>query len=192
MDANELNTRRDAMLGKDSPSASGAQTERVFKMFTPFERARVIKANPVKVILGSGNESREFTIRPLTPRQMVEAYGLMTEILVPLMKQFEPSADGTPKNIGFMDLARSLGDNIDKIPLLVHIILSRGNDVSLDWVNDHLDILLDLQMIIPAVVEQNGLDKLFGGKDQPSAAPTPPAEVVPSSGTPLLTAASPV
>jgi hypothetical protein len=45
------------------------------------------------------------------------------------------------------------------------VILSRGNDISLDWINDKLDVLLDLQLILPIFLRQNGLEKLFSPKE---------------------------
>ncbi len=145
--------------GKD---ASKAQSERVIKMFTPVEQIEVIKASTVKVTLGHGPEARSFVIKPLSPKQLLGAYQLIQEILLPLAEIFKPG-----QNISLGDLVRALGPNIEKVPELLKVILDRGNEsVSLDWINDNLDILLDLQLILPAFLKQNGLDKLFAPKDQ--------------------------
>ncbi|MGH7744596.1 MAG: hypothetical protein ACREQ5_07240 [Candidatus Dormibacteria bacterium] len=194
-DMNDLNARRDAMLG-NTPSGSGdKQQERVYKMFTPSERIAVIKGAPGQITLGSGGETRQFTVRPMNPRQLLSAYGLLRAILIPLQVLFTP-VDGKSQDFGLMQIAEALGENIDKIPALIHAILSRGNDVSLDWIEEHLDILLDLQLIIPVFIEQNGLGKLFGPNAQSSAAPTsaaaePRAAQEPAK-TELATAESPV
>jgi hypothetical protein len=142
--------------------AAKGQTERVMKMFTPAEQIEVIKADTVTVSLGHGAESRQFVIRPLSPKQLLGAYQLIQEILLPLAEIFKPG-----ESIGLGDLVRALGPNIEKVPELIKVILDRGNTpVSVDWINENLDILLDLQLILPAFLKQNGLDKLFSPKDQ--------------------------
>jgi hypothetical protein len=152
--------------GAGRPEQAGTgkpQTERVMKMFSPADAIAVIKATTVNVTLGHGAEARQFVIRPLSPKQLLGAYKLIQELLVPLAQIFKPG-----QNVSLADLIGAVGvDNIGKLPELVKVILDRGNDpVSLDWINDNLDILLDLQLILPAFLQQNGLDKLFAPKGQ--------------------------
>jgi hypothetical protein len=166
----DLQARRDAM--KDRPQNTDKRTERVWKMFTDKEKAAAIKSTNYLITIGSGNESREVIVRPLNPKQMIESYTLLRDILSPLIKLFEPSPDGRPKDISISSLVNALGDNVEKIPILVYAILKRGNDISLDWIENHLDIIIDLQLLIPAFLEQNALGKLLGNAPA-SVAPTP-------------------
>jgi hypothetical protein len=145
-----------------NPNATGQKTERVVKLFTPAEQIAVIKAEPAEVRLGHGPEARTFTIAPLSSKQLLGAYKLIQELLVPLAKLFRPGV-----NVNLDDLLNAIGPNLERIPELIQIILQRGNgDVSLDWIENHIDILLDLQILIPIFLKQNGLDKLFAPKGQ--------------------------
>jgi len=145
--------------GPSNPSAQKNE-ERVWKMFTPPEAINVIKARSELVTIGSGPEAREVTIRPLSPRQLLNAYQLISQLLVPLVENLRPGQD-----VSLGAILGALGPNIDKVPELIHVILSRGNDISLDWINDKLDVLLDLQLILPIFLRQNGLEKLFSPKE---------------------------
>jgi len=144
-----------------NPHAQGQKTERVYKLFTSAEEIEVIKADPSEVWIGSGDERRKVVIRPLNPRQMIRAYGLIQEIVLPLASLFRANT-----NISLADLISAIGPNIEKVPELIGIILERGNNVSKDWIEENLDILLDLQIIIPIFLKQNALDKMFGPKGE--------------------------
>lgn len=160
-----------AAMGVGAGSPSKKPTERVWKMFTDEERVKAIKAERVTITIGSGAEAREVVIRPLNPRTLVTSYALIQAILVPLIKTFEPGPDGSRRDVSMQSILTSLGDNIDKLPELIYVILKRGNEISKEWIDDNLDILLDLQLIIPLFLEQNGLGKLMGN-DQPPVGPT--------------------
>lgn len=167
--------------GPSNPkSDAAARVERVYKFFSPAEAIRVIKSQEVRVTIGSPPEQREVIIKPLSPRGLAAAYNLIREILLPLLSLFR---SGESPSVG--DLVEALGPNIDKVPELVHVILSRGNTISKDWIEDNLDILLDLQLILPAFIEQNALDKLFSPKsksdDQTSTA-SPTQTETPTTG----------
>jgi hypothetical protein len=149
-----------------NPHGAGQKTEKVYKMFTSQEEIEVIKASPDTLTIGSGDEKRKVTIFPLNPRQMIKAYGLIQEIVMPLAALFRPNT-----NISLADLIAAIGPNIEKVPELVGVILERGNNVSQDWIENNLDILLDLQIIIPVFLRQNALDKMFGPKGE-SGVPT--------------------
>jgi len=163
MDAQSLDSQRRLHdERKNAATAPKAKQEKVWQFFTSAEKAAVIKGAPVKVRIGSGDESREVTIRPMNPKQLVEAWGLVADLMLPLIELFTPK-DGEKVNVGLAQLVSALGPKIEKIPRLVWVILSRGNDISEEWIDNHLDMLLDLQQIIPAFINQNGLDKIFGG-----------------------------
>lgn len=170
MDGSALAQGRAALAPATEPEKKN--TERIWKMFTDADKAKAIKASSTKITIGSGAEQREVSIRPLNPRQLVAAYGLIRDILTPLVSVFAPNADGSPKDVQIGDILSAVGDNIDKVPELIFVILSRGNEISRDWIEDNLDILLDLQLIVPTFMAQNGLDKLMGNA-QASVAPTP-------------------
>ena len=151
--------------GPSNPKADAeSRVERVYKFFSPPEAIRVIKSQEYKITIGSYPEQREVIIKPLSPRGLAQAYNLIREILLPLLGLFRT---GESPTVG--DLVEALGPNMDKIPELVYVILQRGNTISKDWIEENLDILLDLQLIIPAFVEQNALDKLFSPKSKSDA-----------------------
>lgn len=168
---NDLELARAQQTGGSGSPKNSQQTERIYKMFTSAERAAIIKANPVYVNIGSGPEMRQVVIRPLSPRQVIAAYGLIRDILIPIMRLYEPSDDGTKKAIGLTEFVGALGENIDKLVDLIHAILQRGNTISKEWLDEHMDLVLDAQIIIPVFLEQNGLLKLLGN-DQASVGPT--------------------
>jgi hypothetical protein len=146
-------------------AASSRKNERVWKMFNDVEKVAAIKGASSTITIGSGHEAREVRIRPLNPRTLITSYGLIRDILVPLMKAFEPSPDGSRRDVSMQSILSSLGDNIDKVPELIYVILQRGNEISKDWLDENLDILLDLQLIIPIFLTQNGLGKLMGNDE---------------------------
>lgn len=183
--SNDLDAHRAALTGGDSPGKQ--KTERIWKMFTPEDAAMAIKAEVAMVKIGSGDEMREVRIRPLNPRQLVGAYSLIRDILMPLVTVFQPNADGSPKKVEIGDILTALGDNIDKVPELVAVILSRGNEISMDWINDNFDIILDLQLILPVFMRQNGLGKLLGN-GLAAVDPTPPLQNAPVDEASLPTA----
>ena len=158
-------------MGVGASSATKKPTERIWKMFTDSERVAAIKAENATITIGSGSEARDVVIRPLNPRTLVTSYALIQAILVPLIKTFEPGPDGQRRDVSMQNILTALGDNIEKVPELIHVILRRGNEISKDWLDDNLDILLDLQLIIPLFLEQNGLGKLMGN-GQASVGPT--------------------
>lgn len=176
MDNSALDLARAQQSGSpELASKSGERTERIYKMFTSAERAEIIKNNPVRVKIGSGEEQREVVIRPLSPRQVINAYGLIRDILIPIMRLYEPGENGEKKNIGLTEFVGALGENIDKLVDLIHAILSRGNTISKDWLDEHMDLVLDAQIIIPIFLEQNGLMKLLG-KDRAPEDLTPKSQ----------------
>lgn len=154
-------------------SSTRKPTEKIWKMFNDAERVAAIKNEAATITIGSGDESRTVKIRPLNPRTLVASYALIQSILVPLIKTFEPAADGSRRDVSMQSILTALGDNIDKVPELIWVILRRGNEISKEWLDDNLDILLDLQIIIPLFLEQNGLDKLMGNAQAPH-----PAQVI--------------
>lgn len=172
MDGSRLAQAREQLSGVSSSASSGKRSERVWKLFTDQDKAEAIKAQVVEITIGSGAEARKVRIRPMNPRQLVASYGLIRTLLLPLTKVFTPNADGSPKPVDMGELLEAVGTNIDKVPELVYEILRRGNEISLDWINDNLDILIDLQLIIPVFLQQNGLGKLLGN-DQGVDAQTP-------------------
>jgi hypothetical protein len=139
-------------------------------MFNDTEKVAAIKGASSTITIGSGPEAREVRIRPLNPRTLIQSYGLIRDILVPLMKTFEPNADGSRRDVSMQGILNSLGDNIDKVPELIYVILQRGNEISKEWIDDNLDILLDLQLIIPIFLTQNGLGKLMGNVEAATTA----------------------
>lgn len=149
-----------------SSKATEPRIDKIYKMFTPEERIRAIKDERTVVEIGSGDERRTITIRPLSPRQFIDAFGLIREVLIPLMGLY--TTNGSTPNLG--QLIGTLGEKVDKIPELIWFIIKRGNDVSLDWVMDHFDMGLDLQLILPPFIIQNGLERVLGGTNAPAKA----------------------
>ena len=158
LDASDLKLAAQANRGESpSPSSTETRVDKIYKMFTPEERVRAIKDARIEVEIGSGAEKRTIVIRPLSPRQFIEAFGLIREVLVPIMGLYGATA-GSP---GMAEIIGVLGDKIDRVPELIHFIIKRGNEVSLDWIMDNFDLGLDLQLILPPFIIQNGLDFLF-------------------------------
>lgn len=150
--------------GPTAPNNPNAKdnTERVYKFFTNAEAIGVIKASPVLVTLGSGHDARQLNIRPLNTKQFLLAFKHIQEIGVPLLQVL---ASGGKPQIG--DIVALVETKIDKIVDLIQLILQRGDpDISREWIENNLDFMLDLQLILPAFVKQNGLEKMFSPKDQ--------------------------
>ncbi len=166
MDAKEL--RRMAEVQREAEDAGAAPTntrvDRVYKMFTPEERVRAIKAQRTEVEIGGsgGGDSLKIVIRPLSPKQFIEAFALIREVLFPIMALYGPG-----KSPGFADLLSVLGERIDKLPELVWFIIKRGNNITQEWVDNNMDLGLDLQLILPPFIIQNGLERFLGGTDAP-------------------------
>lgn len=145
----------------NNPNAND-KTERVYKFFTSAEAIEVVKATPVEVTLGSGHESRKIAIRPLSTKQFLTAFKHIQEIGVPLLQVL---ASGTKPQIS--DIIALVETKIDKIVDLLQLILQRGDpEISREWIENNLDFMLDLQLILPAFIRQNGLEKMFSPKDQ--------------------------
>jgi hypothetical protein len=141
---------------------NGERTQKVVRWFLPAETVAVIKKTQSVVTIGSGAEAREVVIRPLTPLGFVKVYGTLKKVLVPLMELYR-AGERAP---ALSQILHALGDNVGELPSLLTAILERGNEISEDWVNKNLDLFLDMNVIIPAFIEQNGLEKLFGGKGE--------------------------
>ena len=161
MTATDLAKHRDANLGTET-QANGSRTDRILKMFPPAEKIKAIKADTKKLTLGHGENELDVTIYPMSPKQMVLAYGLIRQLILPIigivMKQ------NVGQQIAITDILDAFGENVDKLPQLIFYILERGNrNVTQEWVDDHFDLVLDLQAILPPFLEQNGLGKLFAG-----------------------------
>lgn len=151
------------------PSTPGKQVDRVVKLFPDKDRIEAIKATPIKLMIGHPPEQREVTVYPMNPKQVIAAFGLIRELLLPIIGVVTRSERG--ETISVPELLEAFGTNVDKLPILVYHILQRGNAISQDWIDEHLDLILDLQLILPVFLTQNGLGKLFGGagKDVPSS-----------------------
>lgn len=159
----ELRARRDAAEGVQRP---GSRTERIVKMFPPADKIKAIKAEIATVTIGHGDYTKEVRIHPLNPKQMVQSYQLIRVLLLPIVGIVAKQSAG--EKIEVADLLEMFGDNVDKIPELIFRVLERGNDVSLDWINEHMDLALDFMQIAPLFLEQNGMVKLHAGKEDQS------------------------
>jgi hypothetical protein len=157
----DLKAEREALL-EDEAAERGItkkdeKVERVLKLFTPAEKADAIRANPVTVKV-SVTEPRDVKILPLNVMGMIKAYKLIRAILIPVLAKF-----GAGQTVTLDQILEALGEEqADQIPDLLLLILQRGNQISKDWIIEHLDTL-DCQVIFPVFVEQNGLEKLLGG-----------------------------
>jgi len=183
MTATELSKHRDAQLGT-TETKDGSRTDRILKMFPSADKIKAIKADTKKVTLGHGENELDVTIYPMSPKQMVQAYGLIRQLILPIigivMKQ------NVGDQIAITDILDAFGENVDKLPQLIFYILERGNrNVTQEWVDDHFDLVLDLQAILPPFLEQNGLGKLFAGNGSTVAAGSVQAQM--TQETPLLT-----
>jgi hypothetical protein len=138
-----------------------ARVQRVRKFFSEPEAIEALKAAPVHIRIGNpAFETRDVTIYPLTPGQFAVAYSTLKDVLLPVLDLFKPG-EAAPQLPQIMDV---LGDKVSQLPKLIHTILQRSpNPPSEDWLNSNMDFLLDLQLIIPPFIAQNGLEKLFGG-----------------------------
>ncbi len=166
MDGAALAARRDAesagAAGAGSTSdGNGPKTESVVKMFMDEDKIKAIKARTCIVTVGT--PATEVVIRPLSTAGMVAAFKSLRHLLVPVLALGKSAGQGAAPTISA--ILDAFGDNIEDVPELVTIILQRGNpDIDRKWVDKNLDILLDLQVIIPPFLEQNGLDRMFSGK----------------------------
>lgn len=175
MTATDLAQHRDAQLGT-TEKKDGSRTDRILKMFPSEDKIKAIKADTKKVTLGHGENELVVTVYPMSPKQMVQAYGLIRQLILPIigivMKQ------NVGQQIAITDILDAFGENVDKLPELIFYILSRGNQgVTQEWVNDHFDLVLDMQAILPPFLEQNGLGKLFAGNGSTVAAESVKAQV---------------
>jgi hypothetical protein len=191
MDGSALTEARSRNGAGSAPSENGQpKTEQVVKMFMDADKIAAIKGTTVTVYVGT--PPTPVVIRPLSTRGMIEAYKYLRHLLLPILTLAKNSAGGAQTVSGIMD---AFGENIDDVPKLLAIILQRANPaIDEAWVLEKLDILLDLQLIIPPFLQQNGLDRMFSGK---SAAPvaqssnaTTSAQVEDSQKTEALAAAS--
>lgn len=148
----------------------GSRTERVVKMFPAADKIAAVKADIDTVVIGHGEYSKTVRIHPMSPSQMVKSYALIRELLLPIVGVVAKQSAG--EKIEIADLLETFGENVDKIPLLIFYILERGNDVSLEWINAHMDLVLDLMQIAPAFLKQNGMVKLHGGNATGAPAPS--------------------
>ena len=104
----------------------------------------------------------------MSPKQMVKAYGLIRVLLLPIVGVVAKQSAG--EKIEVADLLEMFGENVDKIPELIYMILERGNDVSQEWIDEHMDLVLDVMQIAPLFLEQNGMVKLHSGNGEASTA----------------------
>lgn len=149
----------DALRAMTSARREGERTEKVMKWFMPAEKIALIKASDAKVTIGRGTETKEVVIRPLTPLLFAQAYSVLKATLVPIMSLYKPGQQA-PDMPAILD---ALGDNIQELPKLIEVILRRGNNIEQAWIDQNFDLVLDLQLILPYFIEQNGLWKLFMG-----------------------------
>jgi hypothetical protein len=153
----DLARQREAM---NPPKKSDAKTENVIKMFADADKIAAIKAEIKMVRIGQ--PPADVVIRPLNPRQGIEAFKLLRTTLLPLLALYRKSTVATPSMADFFD---AFGENIEEVPKLLHIIISRGNPtITLDWVNDNLDLVPDTLTILPIFMQQNMFDILFSPK----------------------------
>lgn len=158
MDAMEMQKIRDANNGVTE--RAGVKTENVIKMFGDPEKIKALKASTVVVTIGT--PATEVIIKPLNPKLGVEAYRLLRTTMMPIIMLYKSQVEG---NVNFMEVFDAFGENVDQIPKLIHLILSRGNpSISLEWVENNLDLVPDLLTIIPPFMEQNMFDTLFSPK----------------------------
>ena len=188
MEATDLRQMAAVQNGTAAQDKSQTRVDKIYKMFTPEERIREIKSDKITIEIGSGDEKRSVWIRPLTPRNFIEAFGLIREVLVPLMSLYAPNAESPSMG----KLIEMLGERVDKVPDLLYFIIKRGNnDVTKDWVMDNLDMGLDLQLILPPFIVQNGLERILGGADAPEKAAPSGASTEKAASALLSTAESP-
>jgi hypothetical protein len=141
-----------------------ARVQRVRKFFSEPAAIEALKASPVYIRIGNpAFETRDVIVYPLTPAQFAVAYSTLKDVLLPVLDLFKPG-QAAPQLPQIMDV---LGDKVSQLPKLINIILQRSpNPPSEDWLNSNMDFLLDLQLIIPPFIAQNGLEKLFGGGNE--------------------------
>jgi hypothetical protein len=130
-------------------------------------------------------------LKPLSTRQMVSIFKSLRHLILPIMSlaQRSKSENGA---VTLTHILNAFGDNIDDVPKLIHAILMRGNpDLSEEWVLDHFDVILDMQVILPHFMRQNNLDRLFSGKSAAPVEPSSPESASTTRETDTTTAASP-
>jgi hypothetical protein len=188
MTAADLAARKSTLVEpKPGSPEVGKRNEKVWKFFTPQERIDVIKANTRTVSIGHGAERRDVTIQPMNVIGLAESYGVLRKLIGPILEVFSKTS-----NPSIPVLIDALGENISELPSFIAAILKRGNNISTEWINEHFDVLLDLQTILPIFIEQNGLEKVFNTGNENGAASAPiqtPQSV--SVDSPTLTVVSP-
>jgi len=157
---NDLAQRRELMNGTTKPGTP--KVESIIKFFMSSDKIAAIKAEDTRVTIGT--PPMEVNIRPMSPKLVAESYTLIRQLLLPILTVISMSQAGG--NVSISAFLDAFGENIDALPELIFKILQRGNgEVTREWCDDHLDFLLDAQLILPIFLRQNGLDRLFAGKE---------------------------
>jgi hypothetical protein len=174
---------RDAMTGKQ-PTNGQTKVETVVKFFMSEDKIKAIKAEDTRITIG--DPPMQVVVKPMNPLQVAQSYTLIRKLLLPIVGVVQAQQRGDPLNIAQM--LEAFGENIDALPELMFQILRRGNNITREWCDEHLDLVLDMQMILPHFLRQNGLDRLFAGKTE---APTDGATTTPVENNSQQTAALP-
>jgi len=156
----DLEQRRELMNGTTKPGAT--KVESIIKFFMSEDKIAAIKAEDTRITIGT--PPMQVSIKPMSPKLVADSYTLIRKLLLPILTVISMSQAGD--NVPISAFLDAFGENIDALPELIFKILQRGNpDVTREWCDEHLDFLLDVQVILPIFLRQNGLDRLFAGKE---------------------------
>ena len=161
IDAGELARHRAARVGDGLPEGADGRpkTEEVLRMYSDDERMTVIAKEAVKIKIGT--PEKEISLYPLSLRQVIAFLPRMKTVLGPVLLLFKERRTGDPP-IPIASIIEAMSERVEELPDVLLTIFSRGNgDVDRDWLLDHLDLVPDMQKVLPIFLKQNGLEKLL-------------------------------
>lgn len=169
LDASELARHRQLRAGEGTPEGGPdgrPKVEDVVRMYSDEERMAVIGKEAVKIKVGT--PEKEIMLYPLSLRQVILFLPKMKSVLGPVLLLFKERRAGDPP-VPIAAIIEALSEKVEELPDVLMTIFSRGNgDVDKDWLLDHLDLVPDMQTVMPIFLRQNGLEKLLNlGKAAP-------------------------
>lgn len=162
LDASELARHRAARVGDGTPeggSSDRPKVEDVVRMYSDEERMAVVGKEAVKLKIGT--PEKEIMLYPLSLRQVIAFLPKLKSVLGPVLLLFKERKTGDPP-VPIASIIEALSEKVEELPDVLMVIFSRGNgDVDKDWLMDHLNLVPDMQVVLPIFLKQNGLDKLL-------------------------------
>lgn len=161
LDASELARHRQMRVG-DGPPEGGSdrpKVEDVVRMYSDEERMAVIGKEAVKIKIGT--PEKEVMLYPLSLRQVISFLPKMKSVLGPVLLLFKERRAGDPP-VPIASIIEALAEKVEELPDVLMTIFVRGNgDIDREWLMEHLDLVPDMQTVLPIFLKQNGLEKLL-------------------------------